>query len=382
MASRRPILMPKLGLTMTEGTLLEWKVAPGDRVKAGDVIFIIETDKISNDIEADSDGVIEALHAAPGEVHNVGQALATLVVEEDDPGAEPVRGRIVATPLARRMAAQAGFDIAAAKGSGPRGRIVADDIAVAIDSRRRQVAAPSQSAGSVQVRPLGQYQMTAARRVVESKRDIPHFYISNEADVTALLAMRAQLNTEPGYIKLTVSHLIVAAVARALASTSQFNCVWMDSGLLELTQIDVGLAVESAKGVIVPLLRDLAAADIDEVARVATRSVEAAHAGSLRPEDLQGGAISISNVGMFGATCLLPIINPGQSSILGVGRCQSVFLPDEHGRPTLRQVLNLALSCDHRVIDGVLAARFLQKIQHALEAPAALLSRVGGGHKR
>jgi pyruvate dehydrogenase E2 component (dihydrolipoamide acetyltransferase) len=395
MASRQPILMPKLGLTMTEGLLSEWKVAPGDRVKTGDVIFLVETDKISNDIEASADGVIEALHAAPGDVLPVGELLAMLVTDgevapiaSDSPKRAPL-ARTVATPLARRLAAQAGIEIVSVAGSGPGGRIVADDVATAIGSRVQQkpMAAKSPDAASHcaslgQMRPLSQYQKIAARRLTESKRDIPHFYIFAEADVTALLETRAQLNCEPGSAKITVNHFIVAAVARALADTPQFNRVWTDEGLLELTQVDVGLAVESPRGLVAPVLRDLAACSLDEVAQTATRSIQAARAGQLRAQDLQGGAISISNVGMFGASGLMPIINPGQSSILGVGRHRPMFLPDERDRPRLRQVLNLTLSCDHRLIDGALAARFLQKIRYGLEAPLALLRRPCAGPEK
>lgn len=400
MASRQPILMPKLGLTMTEGMLAEWKVAPGDRVKVGDVIFLVETEKISNDIEAAVDGVIETLHAAAGDVLSVGELLATLVTDGDaqsDPAnlkTAPIASnlskpsqptRIIATPLARRLAAQGDIEIASIAGSGPSGRIVADDIAAAVESRRQKPltaeatdeATHSKSPG--EIRPLGQYQKIAARRVAESKRDIPHFYVFAEADVTALLEVRAEHNIAHGSAKLTVTHLIIAAVARALASIPQFNRVWTDEGLLELAQVDVGLVVETPRGLLAPVLRDLASCCVEEVARAANRSTEAARAGQLRAQDLGGGAIAISNVGMFGATGLLPIINLGQSSILGVGRNRPMFLPDEHDRPKLRQVLNLTLSCDHRVIDGALAARFLQKIQHGLEAPLALLRRPCGG---
>ena len=400
MALRQPILMPKLGLTMTEGMLAEWKVAPGDRVKAGDVIFLVETEKISNDIAATVDGVIEALHAAAGDVLPVGKLLATLVTDRDahsDPTSQQAAAaassfstpspptRIIATPFARRLAAQAGIEIASAAGSGPGGRIVAGDIAAAVESRREKpipAAATDEAAHSAslgEIRPLSLYQKIAARRVTESKRDIPHFYIFTEADVTALLEMRTAHNSAPGSAKITVTHLIIAAVARALAGTPQFNRVWTDEGLLELAQVDVGLVVETPRGLAAPVLRDLANRSAEEVAQAAAHSMRAARAGSLSAQDLQGGAIAISNVGMFGATGLLPIINPGQSSILGVGRNRSIFLPDEHDRPRLRQALNLTLSCDHRVIDGALAARFLQKIQYGLEAPLVLLRRPGRG---
>jgi pyruvate dehydrogenase E2 component (dihydrolipoamide acetyltransferase) len=375
--------MPKLGLTMTEGMLAEWKVAPGDRVQAGDVIFIVETDKISNEIEASEAGTIKALLAEPGQVVPVGAAVATLMAEHAGraaAAAEPAIGlpepqsRIVATPLARRMAREAGVEIGSVAGSGPRGRIMAEDVTAATPPSPGPTGEP-QPSDRGEVKPLGKYQKIAARRLTEAKRDIPHFYVFAEADVTELVKLRTQLNSDPGFTRLTVNHFIIAAVARALAELPECNRVWVDEGLLQLPRIDVGLAVESPKGLVAPVLQNLGSRSLDEIAEAATGLVDRARAGRLSQTELEGGAISISNVGMFGATGLLPIVNPGQSSILGVGRNQSVFRPDDHGRPILREVMNLALSCDHRVIDGALAARFLQKVQQGLESPWSFLRR-------
>lgn len=388
MGTHQPILMPKLGLTMTEGMLAEWKVAPGDRVQAGDVIFVVETDKISNEIEAAEAGTIEALHAQPGDVVPVGEAVATFVTERADGDDVPAplprtdagerQQRIVATPLARRMAAEAGVEINAVTGSGPRGRIMADDVTAATPLAVSAPAEPAPTARG-ELRPLGKYQKVAARRLTEAKRDIPHFYVFAEADVTDLLKLRTQLNADPGFVKLTVSHFIIAAVARALEAFPSFNSVWADEGLLELAQIDVGLAVEGPKGLVAPVLGKLGGRSLDEIAQAATQLVDQARTGRLSQAELEGGATSISNVGMFGATALLPIINPGQSSILGVGRSQSVFRPDEHDQPRLRQILSLSLSCDHRAIDGALAARFLQAVQNGLECPWSFLRRPSQG---
>jgi pyruvate dehydrogenase E2 component (dihydrolipoamide acetyltransferase) len=356
-------------------------------VQSGDVIFIVETDKISNEIEASESGTIEALLAEPGEVVPVGATVATLV--PDQASQAPVRpsaaaqpsafqDRIIATPLARRMAREAGVDVGSVLGSGPRGRIMADDVAAAAQAQpsaahagKRISARPDRG----EIKPLGKYQKVAARRLTEAKRDIPHFYVFAEADVTELLRLREQLNSDPGSVRLTVNHFIIAAVARALGQLPEFNRVWTEEGLIELGRIDVGLAVESPKGLVAPVLQDLHGLSLDDIADAATGLVDRARAGRLAQTEMEGGATSISNVGMFGATALLPIINPGQSSILGVGRNQAVFRPDQQGRPVLREVMNLALSCDHRVVDGALAARFLQKVQQGLEAPWSFLRR-------
>jgi len=367
--------MPKLGLTMTEGMLAEWKVAPGDGVAVGDVLFVVETDKIANEIEATESGTINALLVEPGDVVAVGATVATFVTDQQGKAAPVIEqpSRVIATPLARRMASESGVDIASVAGSGPRGRIMADDISATLQAQPASVQAIAMNRG--EVKPLGKYQKVAARRLTQAKRDIPHFYVFAEADVTELLKLRGQLNSDPGFIKLTVNHFIIAAVARALGELPEINCVWTDDGLLQLAQIDVGLAVESPKGLVAPVLPDLANHSLDEIAGAATKLVERARGGRLVATELEGGATSISNVGMFGATALLPIINPGQSSILGVGRSQSVFRPDEHAQPRLCQVMNLALSCDHRVIDGALAARFLQQVQDGLERPWCFLRR-------
>lgn len=382
MALLQPISMPKLGLTMTEGVLASWNVAVGDIVGVGDVIFVVETDKISNEIEAAEAGVIAELHAQPGDVVPVGGVVAMLRRESSggEAGlpstpvsvAEPRRR--IATPLARRMAARSGLDIDTVAGSGPRGRITADDVTAAA------VLVPVPPAESVAaprgvVQPLAQYQRVVARRLTEAKRDIPHFYVFADADVTELLKLRAGLNADPACLKLTINHFIITAVARALAALPAFNRVWSDEGLVERAQIDVGVAIEGPKGLVAPVLRDLGSCGLEEVASAAARLVDRARTGKLAQVDLDGGATAVSNVGMFGATGLLPIVNPGQSSILGVGRSQPTFRPDAHDQPVLRQIINLSLSCDHRVIDGALAARFLQAVQAGLEAPWALLRR-------
>lgn len=385
MAASLPILMPKLGLTMTEGMLAEWKVAPGDAVTAGQVLFVVETDKIANEIEAPHSGVVETLLAQPGDVLPVGAVLAHWRIAGEVGPALPAHvapspaaeERIIATPLARRMAAKAGLDLAQVAGKGPRGRIMAGDVSAVLDEEVGAPTTPAPAALPTQVRERkpSAFQKVTARRLTQAKQDIPHFYIFAKADVTDLLILREQLNNGDGAAKLTVSHFLIAAVARALASMPQVNCVWAGDVIHDLPTVDIGMAVESPKGLVAPVLHELGGLTLDEMAVLANGLVARAREGKLAPEDLRGGAVSISNVGMFGASALLPIINPGQSSILGVGAAQPVFLPDAHGRPVLRQVLELALSCDHRVIDGALAARFLQAICRHLECAATLLRR-------
>jgi pyruvate dehydrogenase E2 component (dihydrolipoamide acetyltransferase) len=388
-----PILMPKLGLTMTEGMLAEWKVAPGEAVRAGDVMFVVETDKISNEIEASEDGVVGELLVAAGDTVQVGAMVATLVGGRNETGGEErapspsqgaapqradgvARDRIIATPLARRMAAEARLDLALVAGSGPHGRIMADDVTAASRpasrNTRHSCGQPHTGGAVIQLTP---HRKTTARRLSEAKRDIPHFYIFADADVTDLLTLREQLNAGPEQPKLTINSFLIAALARALSAIPEMNRIWATDALRELPTIDIGIAVDGPKGLVAPVLRDLGRLDLDQTAAAAAALIGRARAGKLSPQDLEGGAIAISNVGMFGATGLLPIINPGHSSILGVGAAQPVFRPDAAMRPVLRHVLHLSLSCDHRAIDGALAARFLQALCRRLENPAALLRR-------
>src|SRR5262245_9650273 len=383
----RPILMPKLGLTMEEGMVVEWRVAPGDRVKAGDVIFVVETDKIENEIEVLEDGVVETLLVQAGEVVPVGEVLATLTVDGSERGVAPISGRgtrVIATPRARRLARDAGLDIRSLSGSGPRGRIVARDVSAALEApgaggvlhvgSERQASRPL-SAAPGERREQSPHQRIVARRMSEAKREIPHFYIFAEADLSFLIELRAALNADAAGRRVSVNHFIVTAVARALEKVRGMNVIWSDGGVVELQQVDVGIAVETAKGLVAPVLRNLGSSSVDEVAEAADLLVERARANRLTQDDLQGAATTVSNVGMFGATGVLPIINPGQSSILGVGRTRAVFRPDARQQPQARQVLDLSLSCDHRVIVGALAARFLQAVQSGLEAPVSLLRR-------
>ncbi len=370
------IILPKLGLTMTEGTITEWCVAPGDAVKPGDVLFVVETDKIANEIEAVEAGTIGAILVEAGAVVPVGTTVATMGGAEVPALATPPFALVSAppaagarrpvTPLARRMARNAGIDTATLSGSGPRGRISARDVSAAL------AAAPPPLAGTSD-RPATDHERTIARRLTAAKQDIPHFYIAAEADVTELLALRARLNAGSVSTKLSMTHFLLAALGRALAEMPGFNRVWADGHIRELAETDIGLAVETPRGLVAPVLRGVGGLHLDEIAARMDALVRRARAGRLARGDLDGGAIALSNVGMFGASLLFPIVNPGQSSIIGVGQASPVFRPDAAGQPVLRQQLQLGLSCDHRVIDGATAARFIGEVRRRLEQPLALL---------
>jgi pyruvate dehydrogenase E2 component (dihydrolipoamide acetyltransferase) len=217
------------------------------------------------------------------------------------------------------------------------------------------------------------FERTVARRLVAAKQAIPHFYVLAEADATRLLALREELNGQSDRPRISVNTLIVAAVGRALRAMPEIDAVWEDESIVTLGRSDVGIAIDTPRGLLAPLLRDVGAAGLDGIAAAAASLVERARAGRLEEADFLGGAVSVSNVGMVGVSHLIPIIPPGQAAILGVGAVKSVFRPDASGAPSLRQEIGLTLSCDHRVLDGMRAARFLDRIVHLLEHPLAIL---------
>jgi pyruvate dehydrogenase E2 component (dihydrolipoamide acetyltransferase) len=384
MAALQELVMPKLGLTMTEGLVAEWKVAPRQSVRQGETLFVVETEKIANEIEAPADGVIEEILVPAGAVVPVGAVLArwsagasvaspaapesmpaAAVDGQEAPAASRPSGRVIATPLARRLARERALDLRQVTGSGPRGRVKAKDV----------LAAQPAAGGGVRATS---FEATVARRLAAAKRDVPHFYVASEANVGALLELRDALNEEEGGARVTLTHMLLLALGRALVAMPEANRVWREDGFETFETVDIGIAVDTARGLLVPILRDLGAAPLADVARRAAVLVERARRGELALDDMGGGAVAISNVGMHGVTYLTPIINPGHAAILGVGSVREVFRPGAGGAPELRRELGLVLACDHRVLDGVRAARLLNRTIGYLEKPYRLLAAPGG----
>jgi pyruvate dehydrogenase E2 component (dihydrolipoamide acetyltransferase) len=402
MTAASAIIMPKLGLTMTEGVVASWRVGPGDQVRNGDILFIVETEKIATEIEAQGDGRIETIEVAEGTTVPIGAVVATwtgkgaaqLGGDQSAPMAAPDQpappsvaqaphpapesgGRIIATPLARRLARDADIALATVTGSGPRGRIKARDVETAIAARSAvtRPATPPRGEPAVEGdrRTASALEKTVARRMTEAKQAIPHFYVLAEADVTDLLKLREQLNAMEGFTRISINHLVVAAVGRAIMRMPEINVVWNDDAFVQLSGSDVGMAVDTPRGLLAPVIRDAGTLSLEALARAANATAERARAGQLLAGDLVGGAIAVSNVGMYGASHLVPIINPGQSAILGVAGIKPVFRPDDNEQPVLRREVGLVLSCDHRVLNGVAAARFLDCITDFLRNPLGLL---------
>lgn len=401
---RRELLMPKLGLTMTEGVMTEWIVAPGATFKAGDSIFIIESEKAAVEVPADADGVLLEITAQPGATVPVGAAIGwwddactgdsvaaapaapadALQPKQEapadmtpslanSPASVPAAAgeRVIATPLARRLAQQRGVDLRSLRGSGPRGRIRADD--VPMEGAAPIAAASTASAVDGSLRKPTAIESTIAQRLVAAKQQIPHFYLSSEVEVSALLSLRSDINTAQSGVRLTLNDFLLAAVGRALADMPQFNRVWTDDGILSLATADVGMAVNTERGLMVAVLRDAGGLPVSDVSRGAKSLIERARTGRLGSADMAGGAVTVSNAGMHDVTAMSSIINPGQAMILGVGSVRELFRPDATGAPALRREITLVLSADHRVLDGVSAAEFLKRIREHLARPLGLL---------
>ena len=433
------ILMPALSPTMTEGNLAKWLKSEGDAIKAGDVIAEIETDKATMEVEAVDEGTLgkilvpagtegvkvnapiallleegedkSALAASPAPKANGEAKPAAAAPQPDSPAAAPSGGvaraatgearqadlgeRIAASPLARRMAAQAGIDLGGLKGSGPHGRIVKTDIEAALKGGPRPapapqpvaatpaapapVAAPAPTAPVVPPTaaydeiPLNNMRKVIARRLTEAKQTIPHFYLTVDIELDALLAMRGQLNAREGAdYKLSVNDFVIKAVALAMRKVPGVNAAWGGDRIFQFKDIDVSVAVAIDGGLITPIVRKADQKGLSTISNEMKDLAKRAKDGKLKPEEFQGGGFSISNLGMFGVKDFMAVINPPQACIMavGAGEKRPVVKGDEIRIAT---VMSVTLSTDHRVVDGALGAVFLQEFKKLVEDPLALL---------
>ena len=429
MAENNVILMPKLGLTMTEGMLAEWVVSPGQSIEAGELMFVVETDKVATEIAAPSTGQLIEILVQQGQTVAVGTPVARwtgdgqpvsddalygsapdlmanadlasksgLLIQQDASSghSSSLSTRIIATPLARHLANQAGMDLHQIPGSGPNGRIKASDVRNAIGAAAPEAPAEADiSAPKTAPEPVMQGKVDAAgkkiqasgiiqamaRRMVQAKQDVPHFYLSTEANVGELLHLRGRLNAacadgNPSGIKLTVNHFLIAAVAHALKACPWQNRIWSDDGIVAFETADIGIAVSTDKGLMAPVLKGIDSAALDSLAIQSNSLIARVRNGQATRDDLTGGAITISNAGMFNVTYMTPIINPPQSAILGVGSVREVFRPGAAGQPVLQREMGLVLACDHRLHDGSSGLKFLNVVVEHLENPYQLLRSI------
>ena len=411
------ILMPALSPTMEEGTLAKWYVKAGDAVRSGDVIAEIETDKATMEVEAVDEGVIEALLVAEGtEGVKVNTPIARLSGEDSPavtaPAPAPVPAvapvltassapvekavipegsrRILASPLARRLAAERGLDLATLTGSGPHGRIIRADVeAAATAPGPAKVAIPSPvpthapaaslaqlgyPEDSYTLVPLDGMRRTVARRLTESARDIPHFPLTIDVEIDALLAARSRINSllEPRGIKVSVNDLVIKAAALALKQVPEANASFTPEGIALHRHADISMAVAVDGGLITPILRKAEQKGLAEIAQEAKDLAERARNRKLKPEEFQGGTFSISNLGMFGIRQFGSIINPPQGAILSVGAGEARAVVRD-GQVIIRTLMTVTLTCDHRVIDGAIGARWLAAFRALIEEPVTMI---------
>jgi pyruvate dehydrogenase E2 component (dihydrolipoamide acetyltransferase) len=417
------ILMPALSPTMTEGTLARWLKHEGDRISAGDVIAEIETDKATMEVEAVDEGVLGKILVPDGTAGvKVNEPIAVLV--EDGKAAAPTPTpapaapkpaaaappaavaakpappqanghvadeRVFASPLARRMAQQAGIDLHALKGTGPGGRIVRADIeafqkpvAAAAAAAPTPVAAKAPAPAPAAVItaphdrvPLNGVKRVTARRLTEAKQTIPHFYVSIDIELDALLKLRADLNAKSpkdgaGAFKLSVNDLLIKACAVALRRVPRVNASWSDDAIIQYHDVDISVAVSIPDGLITPIIRHADRKGLAAISTEAKSLIERARAGKLKPEEYQGGGFSISNMGMYGVRDFAAIINPPQAAILAVaaGEQRPVV---RAGALAIATVMTCTISVDHRVIDGALAAEWLAAFKLIVEDPLSLM---------
>jgi pyruvate dehydrogenase E2 component (dihydrolipoamide acetyltransferase) len=382
-----PITIPKWGIEMERGTIAEWRVSAGAAVTKGDELVDIETDKIVNSFEASHNGVLVRIIAEEGDELDVGKLIGVMATEEvseteidafiaantgsselraavliDSDSAQSVVSEVVSkstvikvSPALRHKAERLGIDLHSVSGSGYGGRILRDDIE------------PARGAGQGSpLRQLQGAQKTIAERMTLAKQTIPHFYLQRNCSMDGVLAAQAALREQLGAM-ITVNHLLVHAVAAALREYPELNVNVLPGGIRQLETIDVAIAVDTGDSLLTPLVRDIGDADIGRVAELAGEVVARTRDKKLTMADLQGGAVTVSNLGMLGVDSFTAIINPPQVMILAVGAVQEKLVLKD-GKAEAARYCSLSLACDHRVINGAAGAKFLAAICANLES--------------
>jgi len=427
--------MPQLGETVAEGKIVKWFKSAGDAVKPGDNLFEIETDKTSMEVPATSAGTLSEIRFGVGEVAKVGAVVAVISGAGASPSASPAAapakapppraaaapvaamqaaptprttpldpfrevrtpernfgpaklpGGAFTTPLARRLASERGIDLSRVTGSGPHGRIVASDV------ERAAPAAPALATGAsaAQVKalytdtpyeevPLDSMRRTIAKRLIEAKQTIPHFYLTADMDAGRLLAMREEANAaapkdkddQPAF-KLSLNDFIIKAWAAALQRVPAANAVWAEDRILRFQHSDIGVAVAIEGGLITPVIRNAEAKSLTAISAEMRDLAERARVRKLKPNEYQGGASAISNLGMYGVREFSAIINPPHATILAVGATRRAPIETEDGAVKFISQMTVTLSCDHRVVDGALGGELLAAFKSFVEKPVTAL---------
>ena len=419
------IEMPKLSDTMTEGTLLRWIKKVGDSVEVGDVLAEVETDKATMEMEAFDEGTLSELYVAEGQTVQVGQKLALLTgAGESAPKPEPSRPapqpvetkapsssaskpaastttveahtttfpdpstRVKASPLARKVAAELGVNLQTVTGSGPGGRIVRNDVLSAQETKptpppaalvptppQTTVAPVTQEVADTKV-PLSGMRRTIAARLLEAKTTIPHFYLQAEVDAEPLVQLRQQINTAneaAGLPKFTVNDFILKATAVAAVHVPQANAAFAGDSIVQFGSVHLACAVAIDDGLVTPVIRNAQSKTLNQISAEIKDLATKARSKKLKPEQYQGGTLTVSNLGAYGVEQFFAIINPPQSLIVSVGAILKKPVINSVGAIVPGQRIILALSCDHRVVDGAVGAKFLAELKRLIETPPLML---------
>ncbi len=422
------VLMPALSPTMTEGKLAKWVKKEGDTVKAGQVIAEIETDKATMEVEAVDEGTLAKILVPAGTEGVAVNTVIAMLLEDGESAADldkaaandkkpaavapapaapvaaapaaakpaaapaasaPTGERIFASPLAKRIAKEKGINLATVKGSGPHGRIVKADLdkapagAAAPAAAGKAAAAPVASGPDAraladaygipyELIPNSGVRKVIARRLSESKQLVPHFYLTVDCEIDALLNLRKQLNEGADRYKLSVNDFVIKATAQALAKFPKANVSWTDDAIVQYTRADVSVAVATDNGLITPIITDAAGKSLKDISNEMKDLGLRAREGKLKPAEFQGGTISVSNLGMFGIREFSAIINPPQAAILAVGAGEQRAVVKD-GQVKVANVMTVTASFDHRAIDGAVGAEYLQVFKKLIENPMGLI---------
>jgi pyruvate dehydrogenase E2 component (dihydrolipoyllysine-residue acetyltransferase) len=403
------VILPRLGQGMESGTIVRWLKSEGEAVQKGEPLFELDTDKVTQEVEAEAAGVLLKIAVSEGEVP-VGQTVAFIGAEGEDvpepaPEAKPspasntvlqsqrgepgdvapaapesttaaTNGRIKASPLARRMARERGIELAGIHGTGPDGRIVAEDV------ERAEARAPSGAsntvlqapvaAGEVERVPLSNVRKTIARRLTEAWQ-IPVFQLQASADMTRVNALVARLRERDPDVRVTVTDVLTKVSAQALMRHREVNAEFTEDAIVLHPSAHVGLAVAAPQGLVVPVIRGAERLSLTEIAGVRADLVGRARENKLRSEDLEGGTFTISNLGMYAVESFTAVLNPPQAAIVAVGATEERVVPVEGGETAVRPMVTLTCTFDHRAVDGAPAAAFLQTLKESLEDPGLAL---------
>jgi pyruvate dehydrogenase E2 component (dihydrolipoamide acetyltransferase) len=369
------LTMPKLSDSVADAVIVKWLKSPGEPFRRGDALLEVETDKATVVYEAETDGTLETILVAEGETAAVGAPIAALAgaAPTAPAAAAPVTAdRPNATPVARRTAVELGVSLHGVEGTGPGGRIGQEDVVRAAASATPPADAPTSARGDVRVLVPTPTQATIARRMAESAATIPTFTVTADADVSQIVALRLGARAEGGDATPSLNDFVVKAVATALGEFPRFNASWVGDTIECYLRINVGVAVATDDALLVPVVPDADAKSLAEIAAETRRLADAARRRALRPEELQNGTFTVSNLGMFGVRSFTAIVDPPQTAILAVGAVRRTPAEDATGGVVFRDVMTLTLSCDHRVVYGADGARFLSRLRELLERPLVL----------